>query len=51
MTKEEKQYKELLETVKTFLHDIDDANESSLTIIMTNGMWLQVEAMRRLMDD
>ena len=54
MNKEEKQYKDLLITVKTFLFDVDEAlklETEDQRLIMTNGMWLQIDAMRRLVDD
>lgn len=36
-------------TVRTFLHDLDDADGRDLKIIMTNAMWLQVQAFRNLL--
>ena len=54
MTKEEKQYKDLLMAVKTFLFDVDEALERETEdqeLIMTNYMWLQIEVMRKLVKD
>jgi hypothetical protein len=37
-------------TIVTFLHDIDARDDRLRPITMTTGMWLQVQAFRKLLD-
>ena len=47
----EQEQKDLLQTVKTFLHDVDEALDRETEedkLVMTTFMWLQIEALRLL---
>lgn len=35
-------------TISTFLHDLDGHNDDHGPLLMTGGMWLQVEAFRKI---